>query len=63
MADEVDIAQEQMELEYRYARLAAQHFREEVSATGECLWCGEALEDGRRWCNAECRDSWERWGR
>lgn len=63
MADEVDIAQERMELEYRYARLAAQHFRAEASATGECLWCGEALEDGRRWCNAECRDSWERWGR
>lgn len=29
-------------------------------ATGECLWCGELLTDGRRWCSAECRDDWER---
>jgi hypothetical protein len=24
------------------------------------LWCGEELEDGRRWCNADCRDRWSR---
>ena len=28
-------------------------------ATGECLWCDEPVEDGRRWCGAECREKWE----
>ena len=28
-------------------------------ATGRCLWCGEPLADGRRWCGPDCRDDWE----
>ena len=31
-----------------------------AQATGRCLWCGEPVADGRRWCDAECRDEWER---
>jgi len=31
-----------------------------AQATGRCLWCNEPLADGRRWCDAECRDEWER---
>lgn len=29
------------------------------AATGVCLHCGEALCDGLRWCDAECRDAWQ----
>jgi hypothetical protein len=31
-------------------------------ATGECLdpHCAEPLPEGRRWCDADCRDAWER---
>jgi hypothetical protein len=29
------------------------------SPTGACLWCGEPLHDGRRWCSPECRDDWQ----
>lgn len=35
-----------------------------------CLWCGEVLDEippteegirhARRWCDAECRDAWEK---
>ena len=28
-------------------------------ATGACLCCGEPLLDGLRWCDAECRDTWQ----
>lgn len=28
-------------------------------ATGCCLACGVALEGGRRWCDADCRDDWQ----
>lgn len=37
--------------------------RDELSAQaiGKCLFCEEVInEKGRRWCDAECRDSWER---
>lgn len=33
----------------------------EVSAPGGlCLNCGEVLEPALRWCDADCRDDWER---
>jgi len=31
-----------------------------LPATGECLYCGEPLVEGRRFCDARCRDDWER---
>ncbi len=61
MPDDIDRAQERdlqyqadCELERQY--LAA---RQAVDATGECLYCGEALADGLRFCNADCRDGWQ----
>jgi hypothetical protein len=32
----------------------------EAHAIGECLWCGETLAPGMRWCGKECRDDWEK---
>ena len=29
-------------------------------ACGACLFCGEALRAGMRWCDRHCRDDWER---
>ena len=63
MADEVDVTQEQIEREIEIMRRAIAAMSEETKPIGECLWCGETLDDGRRWCNAECRDSWELWRR
>lgn len=28
--------------------------------TGKCLFCDEQVEAPKRWCDAECRDQWER---
>jgi hypothetical protein len=28
--------------------------------TGACLYCGGPLHDGRRWCDADCRDDHQR---
>lgn len=33
--------------------------KEGPAATGCCLNCGEPLADGRRWCDAACRDDYE----
>ena len=30
-----------------------------AQAIGYCLNCGEPIED-RRWCDADCRNDWER---
>lgn len=55
MSDNLDIASEREELE----RSIAQAVRKPVGplATGKCLYCDE-VSDGRRWCNADCRDGW-----
>lgn len=29
-------------------------------ATGACLFCESPLEPPMRWCDAACRDDWER---
>ena len=56
MADDIDRGCE-LEEKYRVAALSVRK-PEGPASTGECLWCGEAIEAPRRWCNAECRDSW-----
>lgn len=30
------------------------------AAKGECYFCEEKLTDDRRWCDAECRDEWQK---
>lgn len=36
--------------------------RDEPNAhyTGYCLFCDEPVDHPRRWCNAQCRDDWEK---
>ncbi|MCL2076028.1 MAG: hypothetical protein FWH15_06270 [Betaproteobacteria bacterium] len=57
MADLIDLAQAQSApieaAQLAYRRPAA------PDATGYCLNCGEPIDD-RRWCDAACRDDWER---
>jgi len=57
MADDIDRGCE-LEEKYREAALAVRK-PEGPRSTGECLYCGEPVEDGRRWCpGVECRDAW-----
>lgn len=58
MADIGDRAQEIQEQELA-ARLAERK-PEGPQATGYCLSCGEKTEAPRRWCDARCRDLWEK---
>lgn len=30
------------------------------AARGRCLFCGEGLAAGLRWCDTWCRDTWQR---
>lgn len=39
---------------------AEQKRKPKVQATGKCLYCGEELAEGLRWCDADCRDDWQK---
>ena len=56
MADEADIASERAEIRLE----AARRFRHpSLPDVGACHSCGELLDDGRRFCDADFRDDWE----
>lgn len=57
--DDVDATQVRYEVEEE-ARRKRVNTKPEVEATGECLWCFEQLPINRRWCDADCRDSWQK---
>jgi len=60
--DEADRAEIEEARTRERALMAARdlaHVRD-ASFTGRCLWCGEPVEAPRRWCDAGCRDDWER---
>lgn len=65
MADEVDVANAQVELnEQRSIKYAQEQANKPIpKGRGECLWCGELIKDERRFCNRECADCFEKWGR
>lgn len=59
MADEIEIAAGITEI------LTAEAVRKrmpepEVAPVGKCLYCDEKVKVGRRWCDATCRDNWEK---
>lgn len=60
MSDIIDDAQRTEEQHRNRAIQAARNAAPVAAFTGECLECGERVEHPRRWCNAVCRDDWER---
>jgi hypothetical protein len=61
MSDIIDNANDLVELTDSLAvKAIRQNLKPEAEATGECLWCSEALELPKRWCDTDCRDLWEK---
>jgi hypothetical protein len=58
MPDLADLAQAQNERVT--GMLLTRRLPEAPEATGFCLNCGVPLPPGVRWCDADCRDDWER---
>jgi len=58
--DEADRTEENAELYNRTALYKSRKPELDVIATGECLFCGDPVNEQRRWCDAECRDDWEK---
>jgi len=58
LPDENDQATE-LESQLREAALARRE-PEGPPSCGACYYCGAPLKDGRRFCDAYCRDDWQR---
>lgn len=63
MSDDLDNASDTEMLFNRIAIEQAKHSAPKLQATGFCLWCEEEVEVGRRFCDADCRTDYERFGR
>ena len=60
MSDEVDVSNDKWDWFVSMMVSSARHRTTEAEATGECLFCSEELPEGRRWCDADCRDGWQK---
>lgn len=59
MADNADITDAVSETTYRANLYNSRREEPQAAATGQCLYCGEPVGPGRRWCDANCRDDWQ----
>lgn len=59
VADEIDLASDMMEAQISRAVAKASGLEIPTNTSGKCLYCLEPVTDGRRWCDADCREMYE----
>ncbi len=60
MSDEIDAANDLLLKMIDAGIKQAQGEINMHNESGQCIWCGEPVDDGRRWCSADCRNDYER---
>lgn len=60
MSDEIDAANDLLLKMIDAGIKQAQGEINMHNESGQCIWCGEPVNDGRRWCSADCRNDYER---
>lgn len=60
MSDPIDLASQREQEDLARAIAAARAPIDSPTATGFCLHCDAQIPDTHRWCNAACRDDWQR---
>lgn len=60
MPDDLDRAAEHEQLQRQLSLAEALTRPAGPLAVGACLFCETTLAEGLRWCDADCRDLWER---
>ena len=60
MSDLADSADAIINVQHEVSLYQSRRFVPIGTATGFCWQCGESVSDGMRWCDADCRDDWER---
>ena len=61
MADDIDNACEREQQDRERAIQQARVNTIVIAATGYCLECDEEVTKDKRWCDQDCRDTWQRW--
>lgn len=63
MSDIIDSANDQVALnEQRSIKYAQLEASKPIPTSEHCLWCITKTIEGRRFCNASCRDMWQEFG-
>lgn len=57
--DEMERTQTRIDLEMERSIQSVRRRKSTAIETGACLFCGETVKPGVRWCSLECRDDWE----
>jgi hypothetical protein len=57
LSDDVDRAENEIEMEL--AEALRQRKPVGPAPIGHCHWCGDAVDNGMRWCDHSCEASWE----
>lgn len=61
MSDIIDNANDLVALTDSLAvRAIRENLKPEAEATGFCLWCEAEVKEPKRWCDADCRNDWEK---
>jgi hypothetical protein len=58
--DIIDQANQQADLLLQLQLNEAKRTKPGPLPTGACLYCGEDVAPGRRWCDADCCSAWEK---
>lgn len=59
-----DFADKSSELSEQLLDIALTHKKPEAPGyTGKCFFCGEPINQPKRWCDVECRDLYDKYGR
>lgn len=61
--DDLDRASEREQQARDSAISSAMNKPPEAIAIGRCLDCDEPLSNDLRWCDANCRDNWQRFNK
>ncbi len=59
MADDIDLANEMLDAQISRAVATAGKLEIPTNPSGKCLNCYEPAKEGRRWCDADCREEYE----
>ena len=59
VADDIDLANEMLDAQISRAVAKASGLEIPINTSGKCLYCQEKVDNGRRWCDAECREYYE----
>ena len=59
VADDIDLANEMLDAQISRAVATAGKLEIPTNPSGKCLNCYEPVKEGRRWCDADCREEYE----